>query len=231
MSGLLIVEDDVQLNKALSLTLRSRGYQVVSVNDGRQCLLETDRSVPDVLIMDLGLPDIDGVDLIKEIRNRSSVPIVVLSARRDQSDKVRALDAGADDYLTKPFGIEELLARIRAAQRRAGAPTSDQIVTTADFIVDLGRKQVHAVDGHEIHLTPTEWGVLEALVRAEGLLVSGTDLLRDVWGAHYESQTNYLRVYLAQLRRKLEPLPAHPRYFITAAGLGYRFDATGSAAQ
>ncbi len=231
MSGLLVVEDDIQLNKALSLTLRSRGYQVASVTIAGQCLVEILRLEPDVIIMDLGLPDMDGIELIRAVRAGSSVPIVVLSARRDQTDKVQALDAGADDYLTKPFGIEELLARIRAAQRRAGAPASDHVIATAHFTVDLGRKQVHHNDGDEIHLTPTEWGVLEALVRADGLLVSGTDLLRDVWGSHYESQSNYLRVYLAQLRRKLEPEPSRPRYFMTAAGLGYRFDATGSTAQ
>ena len=231
MSGLLVAEDDIQLNKALSLTLRSRGYQVTSVTTAGQCLVETVRLEPDVIIMDLGLTDMDGIELIRAVRAGNGVPIVVLSARRDQTDKVQALDAGADDYLTKPFGIEELLARIRAAQRRAGASASDHVISTADFTVDLGRKQVHDHGGDEIHLTPTEWGVLEALVRADGLLVSGTDLLRDVWGSHYESQSNYLRVYLAQLRRKLEPEPSRPRYFITAAGLGYRFDATGSTAQ
>ena len=231
MSGLLVVEDDIQLNKALSLTLRSRGYQVASVTTAGQCLVEIVRLEPDAIIMDLGLPDMDGIELIRAVRAGNGVPIVVLSARRDQTDKVQALDAGADDYLTKPFGIEELLARIRAAQRRAGASASDHVISTAHFTVDLGRKQVHDHDGDEIHLTPTEWGVLEALVRADGLLVSGTDLLRDVWGSHYESQSNYLRVYLAQLRRKLEPEPSRPRYFITAAGLGYRFDATGSTGQ
>jgi two-component system KDP operon response regulator KdpE len=139
-----------------------------------------------------------------------------------------AQKAGADDYLTKPFGIDELLARIRAAQRRAGAATSDAVISTPDFRVDLGRKQVHLTNGDEVHLTPTEWGVLESLVRAEGMLVTGPDLLRYVWGPQYESQTNYLRVYMAQLRRKLEPEPSEPRYFITAPGLGYRFDVHGS---
>jgi two-component system KDP operon response regulator KdpE len=155
------------------------------------------------------------------------VPIVVLSARRDQSDKVSALDAGADDYLTKPFGIEELLARLRAAARRSGAAADTGVVRTPNFEVDLGRKQVRRLDGSVVHLTPTEWGVLEVLVRAGGLLVTGTDLLREVWGPQYETQTNYLRVYLAQLRHKLEPDQAHPRYLLTSPGLGYRFDASG----
>jgi two-component system KDP operon response regulator KdpE len=229
MSGLLVVEDDFQLNKALSLTLRSRGYQVASATTGEQCIRETARLKPDVIVLDLGLPDFDGIEVIRLLRIQTQTPILVLSARRDQRDKVQALDAGADDYLTKPFGIDELLARIRAAQRRAGAPTSDAIISTADFTVDLGRKEVHRTDGSVVHLTPTEWGVLESLVRAEGMLVTGADLLQYVWGPGHESQTNYLRVYLAQLRRKLEPEPGNPRYLITAPGLGYRFDVNGSA--
>jgi two-component system KDP operon response regulator KdpE len=228
MSGLLVVEDDLQLNKALSLTLRSRGYQVHSVTTGEQCIREVRRVDPDIIIMDLGLPDLDGIDLIRRVRADVQTPIIVLSARRDQMDKVQALDAGADDYLTKPFGIDELLARIRAAQRRAGAASSDAVVSTADFTVDLGRKQVHTADGTAVHLTPTEWGVLESLVRAEGMLVTGPELLHYVWGPGNETQTNYLRVYMAQLRRKLEPEPSEPRYLITAPGLGYRFDVNGT---
>ncbi|MGD9954581.1 MAG: response regulator [Candidatus Nanopelagicales bacterium] len=230
MSDLLVVEDDEQLRKALVLTLRSRGHGVTSTASGEEAVsLATARRF-DVVILDLGLPDLDGVAVIERIRASSGVPVVVLSARRDQSDKVSALDAGADDYLTKPFGMEELLARIRAAQRRAGPVATSATVTTPDFVVDLGRKAVRTTSGDEVHLTPTEWGVLEVLVRADGLLVPGADLLAQVWGPAYSTQTNYLRVYLAQLRRKLEPDPAHPRYLITAAGLGYRFDVTGSGA-
>lgn len=228
MSDLLVVEDDAQLRKALALTLRSRGYGVHTASTGAEALDRLALSRLDVVVLDLGLPDVDGVRLIERIRLTSGVPIVVLSARRDQSDKVSALDAGADDYLTKPFGIEELLARLRAAQRRAGAAPDAGLVRTADFEVDLGRKRVLDPAGAEIHLTPTEWGVLEVLVRAGGLLVTGADLLREVWGPQYETQTNYLRVYLAQLRHKLEPDQGHPRYLITAPGLGYRFDQTGS---
>ncbi len=228
MTDLLVVEDDDQLRKALSLTLRARGYGVTGTASGIEAVqLATSRRF-DVVVLDLGLPDLDGVEVVARIRERSGVPVVVLSARRDQRDKVVALDAGADDYLTKPFGMEELLARLRAAQRRAGPVVSTATVETADFVVDLGRKTVAGADGAEVHLTPTEWGLLEALVRADGLLVPGADLLREVWGPGYEAQTNYLRVYLAQLRRKLEPDPARPRYLITAPGLGYRFDRLGN---
>ena len=228
MTDLLVVEDDDQLRKALVLTLRSRGYAVHAARTGAEAL-ERVRSVRlDVVVLDLGLPDIDGLTVIERVRESSGVPIVVLSARRDQSDKVTALDAGADDYLTKPFGIEELLARLRAAARRSGAPVDAGVVRTPDFEVDLGRKKVLGRGGDEIHLTPTEWGVLEVLVRAGGLLVPGADLLREVWGPQYESQTNYLRVYLAQLRQKLEPDQSRPRYLITAPGLGYRFDPSGT---
>ena len=227
MTDLLVVEDDSQLVKALALTLRSRGYDVTTAGTGADAVrLATSRRF-DVMVLDLGLPDRDGIAVIEEVRRSSAVPIVVLSARRDQRDKVLALDAGADDYLTKPFGMEELLARLRAAQRRAGPGLQQGAVETADFTVDLGRKQVVA-GGEVVHLTPTEWGMLEVLVRADGLLVPGADLLREVWGPAYATQTNYLRVYMAQLRRKLEPDPAAPRYLITAPGLGYRFDRTGA---
>jgi len=227
MSGLLVVEDDDQLRKALALTLRARGYDVRTAANGADAIAAVQAVRLDAVILDLGLPDIDGVEVIERVRATSSVPIVVLSARRDQSDKVSALDAGADDYLTKPFGIEELLARLRAAARRSGVSADAGVVHTPDFDVDLGRKQVHLIDGSEVHLTPTEWGVLEVLVRAGGMLVAGTDLLREVWGPQYETQANYLRVYLAQLRHKLEPDQARPRYLLTSPGLGYRFDASG----
>ncbi|MDA8435033.1 MAG: response regulator [Actinomycetales bacterium] len=228
MTDLLVVEDDDQLRKALVLTLRSRGYVVHTAATGAAAIERVRSARLDVVVLDLGLPDMDGVRVIERVRETSGVPIVVLSARRDQSDKVTALDAGADDYLTKPFGIEELLARLRAAARRSGAPVDAGVVRTPDFEVDLGRKKVLSRTGAEIHLTPTEWGVLEVLVRAGGLLVPGTDLLREVWGPQYETQTNYLRVYLAQLRQKLEPDQSHPRYLITAPGLGYRFDPSGT---
>lgn len=228
MSVVLLIEDDERLRRALALTLRSRGYEVADAGSGAEALALLRRSRVDVIVLDLGLPDMDGIDLIESVRTMQQTPIVVLSARRDQSDKVRALDAGADDYMTKPFGVDELLARLRAAVRRAGRGDDQRVIATPDFMVDLGLKSVSTSAGASLHLTPTEWGVLEALVLANGLLVSSSDLLAAVWGPGYEDQTNYLRVYVGQLRRKLEPDPGTPRYLITAPGLGYRFDASGT---
>ncbi len=227
MTTLLLVEDDEGLRKALALTLRARGHQVAEAGTGAQALDLLGRKRVEVVILDLGLPDLDGTEVLRRLRTTSEVPVIVLSARRDEIDKVRALDAGADDYVSKPFGVDELLARVRAAIRRT-SNREGRVVRTDDFTVDLGRKQVVRVDGAPVHLTPTEWGVLETLVRADGLLVATADLLSEVWGPGYESQGNYLRVYVGQLRRKLEPDPAHPRYLITSAGMGYRFDVSGA---
>ena len=227
MTTLLLVEDDEGLRKALALTLRARGHQVAEAGTGAQALDLLGRKRVEVVILDLGLPDLDGTEVLRRLRTTSEVPVIVLSARRDEIDKVRALDAGADDYVSKPFGVDELLARVRAAVRRT-SNREGRVVRTDDFTVDLGRKQVVRVDGALVHLTPTEWGVLETLVRADGLLVATADLLSEVWGPGYESQGNYLRVYVGQLRRKLEPDPAHPRYLITSAGMGYRFDVSGA---
>ena len=227
MTTLLVVEDDEGLRKALALTLRARGHQVAEAGTGAQGLDLLGRKRVEVVILDLGLPDLDGTEVLRRLRTTSEVPVIVLSARRDEIDKVRALDAGADDYVSKPFGVDELLARVRAAVRRT-SNREGRVVRTDDFTVDLGRKQVVRVDGAPVHLTPTEWGVLETLVRADGLLVPTADLLSEVWGPGYESQGNYLRVYVGQLRRKLEPDPAHPRYLITSAGMGYRFDVSGA---
>lgn len=228
MSAILLVEDDERLRRALALTLRARGYEVTDVSTGRAALDEAGRRRVDVVILDLGLPDVDGIEVIRAIRADLSVPIVVLSARRDESDKVQALDAGADDYMTKPFGVDELLARLRAAVRRSGRASDQRLVTTPDFAIDFGTKTLTDASSAAVHLTPTEWGVLETLVGANGLLVSSADLLLEVWGPGYEGQSNYLRVYVGQLRRKIEPDPAHPRYLLTSPGLGYRFDASGS---
>ena len=227
MTTLLLVEDDEGLRKALALTLRARRHQVAEAGTGAQALDLLGRKRVEVVILDLGLPDLDGTEVLRRLRTTSEVPVIVLSARRDEIDKVRALDAGADDYVSKPFGVDELLARVRAAVRRT-SNREGRVVRTDDFTVDLGRKQVVRVDGAPVHLTPTEWGVLETLVRADGLLVATADLLSEVWGPGYESQGNYLRVYVGQLRRKLEPDPAHPRYLITSAGMGYRFDVSGA---
>jgi two-component system KDP operon response regulator KdpE len=222
MTRVLVVEDEPQIVRALRINLKARGYDVVAAPDGRSALAAAARHRPDVVILDLGLPDMDGVEVIAGLRGWLSVPIIVLSARQDSTDKVGALDAGADDYVTKPFGMDELLARLRAAVRRAAPAEEAAVISTEAFTVDLTAKHVTR-QGADIRLTPTEWHVLEVLVRHSGRLVSQGQLLREVWGPAYESETNYLRVYLAQLRRKLEPDPARPRHLITEPGMGYRF--------
>ncbi|CCH33228.1 response regulator [Actinosynnema sp. NPDC047251] len=222
MTSVLVVDDDPQIVRALRITLKAHGYHVLTAHDGASALAEVDGR-PDVILLDLGLPDMDGVAVIAALRERVTTPIVVLSARADAHDKIAALDAGADDYVTKPFGVDELLARLRAAVRRTGPRREGEPpVLAASFTVDLNAKRVRR-DGAEVHLTRTEWALLEVLVRAGGEPVSVRDLLDRVWGAGYYSQTHYLRVYLAQLRRKLEPEPSHPRHLLTAPGLGYLF--------
>ena len=220
----LVVDDEPQLLRALRINLSVRGYEVCTAATGTEALHAAADAKPDVVILDLGLPDMSGIEVITGLRGWLSVPIIVLSARTDSSDKVRALDAGADDYVTKPFGMDEFLARLRAAARR-GAAASDAdepVVETASFTVDLMAKKVTR-DGHDVHLTPTEWGMLEMLVRNRGKLVGREELLREVWGPAYAKETHYLRVYLAQLRRKLEVDPANPKHLLTEAGMGYRF--------
>jgi two-component system KDP operon response regulator KdpE len=223
MTRVLVVEDEPGLRKALGINLRARGYEVSLAGNGRSALSAASQRPPDVVILDLGLPDMDGGEVIAGLRGWTEAPIVVLSARSEEPDKVVALDAGADDYVTKPFGMDELLARLRAALRRAVRSEDVPAIATESFTVDLAAKQVLASDGSGVRLTPTEWQVLEVLVRNEGKLVSQRQLLQEVWGPQYETETNYLRVYLAQLRRKLEPDPSHPRYLITEPGIGYRF--------
>ncbi|GAA0626163.1 response regulator [Sporichthya brevicatena] len=220
----LVVDDDATLRRALGINLRTRGYEVLDAADGATALAVAARRSPDVVILDLGLPDLDGVEVIHGLRGWCSAPIVVLSAREDQAQKVAALDAGADDYVTKPFGMDELLARIRVALRRAVVPTEEStpVVTTPDFTVDLAARRVTTASG-EVRLTPTEWALLEVLVRHAGRHVPSRTLLQEVWGPAYGTETNYLRVYVAQLRRKLEPDPARPRYLITDPGMGYHF--------
>ncbi|MGD9528304.1 MAG: response regulator [Pseudonocardia sp.] len=224
-TSVLVVDDDPQILRALRITLRAGGYRVDTAASGAGALQAAAERHPDVVVLDLGLPDLDGAEVIRRLRGWSTVPVIVLSARTDSPDKVAALDAGADDYVTKPFGTAELLARLRAAVRRAATATveGDAVVDAGDFVVDLAAKQVRR-GGHDVHLTPTEWQVLEALVRRRGRLVSRRDLLREVWGPAYSTETHYLRVYLAQLRRKLEPEPSHPRHLVTEPGMGYRFE-------
>ena len=228
MSHVLVVEDEPGLRQALGINLRARGYEVSLAGSGAAALTEAAHRRPDVVILDLGLPDMDGGDVIRGLRGWLQAPIIVLSARSGQGDKVLALDDGADDYVTKPFGMDELLARLRAALRRSSAGDEAPTVTTDAFTIDLASKQVSTAGGERVRLTPTEWNVLEVLVRHEGKLVSQRQLLQEVWGPAYETETNYLRVYMAQLRRKLEADPSRPRYLRTEPGMGYRFDRGGS---
>jgi len=223
VSRVLVVDDEPQIRRTLAINLRARGFQVDLAASGEEALKAAADQQPDVVVLDLGLPGIDGLQVIQGLRGWTRVPIIVLSVREREADKVAALDAGADDYVTKPFGFNELLARLRAAVRRA-TPADElvPIVQTPDFRVDLAAKQV-VRDGREVRLTPTEWQLVELLVRNPGRLVSQRQLLQEVWGPKYREETNYLRVFIAQIRRKLEPDPAHPRYFITEPGMGYRY--------
>ncbi|MFD6419694.1 response regulator [Streptomyces sp. NPDC060194] len=227
MTRVLVVEDEPQIVRALVINLKARRYEVDAAADGATALQLAAARHPDVVVLDLGLPDMDGVDVIRGLRGWTRVPILVLSARHSSDEKVEALDAGADDYVTKPFGMDELLARLRAAIRRA-EPAPDAGgdvggVETDDFSVDLVAKKVTR-DGRDVRLTPTEWHLLEVLVRNTGRLVGQKQLLQEVWGPSYGTETNYLRVYMAQLRRKLEADPSHPRHFVTEPGMGYRFE-------
>jgi two-component system KDP operon response regulator KdpE len=227
VTRVLVVDDEPQILRALRINLRVRQYEVHTAATGAEALAVAAAHPPDLVILDLGLPDIDGVDVIAGLRGWTSVPIIVLSGRADSADKVEALDAGADDYVTKPFGVEELLARMRAAARRVGAADEPPRVRLGDLTVDLAAKRVtrNAVDdgGADIRLTPTEWHLLEVLLRNPGKLLSQKQLLHDVWGPGYDSASGNLRLYMAQLRRKLEPDPARPRWLITEPGMGYRF--------
>ena len=213
MTDVLIVDDDTHLLRALRINLTARGYTVVTAADGRTALRAAAERQPDVVVLDLGLPDLDGTDVITELRTFTQAPIIVLSARTDSGDKVQALDRGADDYVTKPFGVEELAARLRAAVRRATATVAggeDMSLDAGNLTIDLGAKIVYR-DGQQVRLTPTEWSILELLARNHGKLVSRSQLLHHIWGPAERKETSYLRVYLAQLRRKLEPDPTHPR--------------------
>jgi two-component system, OmpR family, KDP operon response regulator KdpE len=223
VTRVLVVDDEPQIVRALRINLRARGYEVDAAPDGRTALDLAARRHPDVIVLDLGLPDMEGAEVIRGLRGWTSVPIIVLTARHASEEKVETLDVGADDYVTKPFGMDELLARLRAAVRRAAPPEEDAVVTTEEFTVDLAAKKATR-GGADVRLTPTEWHVLEVLVRNAGRLVSQQQLLREVWGPSYANETGYLRVYLAQLRRKLEADPSKPRHLITEPGMGYRFE-------
>jgi two-component system KDP operon response regulator KdpE len=225
VTKVLVIDDEPSILRALRINLTARNYEVTTASDGASGLAAVSRDRPDVLILDLGLPDMDGTEVIHGIRGWTSTPIIVLSVWGQEHQKVAALDAGADDYVTKPFGMDELLARLRAAVRRAAPAPDEPVVSTPDFTVDLAAKRVTRGDDGDVRLTPTEWQLLEILVRNRGRLVTQRQLLQEVWGPAYESESNYLRVYVAQLRRKLEPEPSRPRHLLTEPGMGYRFQA------
>ena len=223
----LVVDDDAGLVRALTINLRAHGWDVITARDGGTALDAAARVRPDVILLDLGLPDLGGLDVIAGIRGWSRVPIVVLSARQLGDDKVDALDAGADDYVTKPFAMNELLARLRAAVRRAapgdGTGPAEPLVEAGDRRIDRARRRGQRA-GVDVRLSPTEWSLLEVLVRNRGRMVGHLQLLQEVWGPAYSSETNYLRVYTAQLRRKLEENPSAPRHIVTQPGMGYLFE-------
>jgi len=249
VTRVLVVDDEPQIVRALRINLRARHYEVFTAQSGTQALTEAAHHPPDLVILDLGLPDLDGVEVIDGLRGWTDAPIIVLSGRADSTDKVEALDAGADDYVTKPFGMDELLARMRAALRRSTADASEPRVRLGDLTIDLAAKRVirgvpasapasvqapgatgsdeaagPAKGGQpDIRLTPTEWHLLEVLLRHPGKLMSQRQLLQEVWGPGYADATGNLRLYMAQLRRKLEPDPARPRWLLTEPGMGYRF--------
>jgi two-component system KDP operon response regulator KdpE len=222
MTFVLVVDDDPAMRRTLSINLRARDYEVETAGDGRSALQVVDERMPDVVLLDLGLPDLDGIAVLTRLREFTQVPVIVVSARTESDDKVEALDLGADDFITKPFSIEELLARVRATSRRAGREEPDLVVQVGDLRLDVTDSRATRGE-EEIHLTPTEWRIVEVLARHRGRLVRQGALLREVWGPAYERQTNYLRVHLASIRRKLEVDPAHPALFITEPGIGYRF--------
>jgi two-component system KDP operon response regulator KdpE len=219
---ILIADDDPQILRALRITLTARGYEVVTAHDGRAALDAATTTHPDIVVLDLGMPGLTGVQVIEAIRGWSTVPILVVSGRSESWDKVEALDAGADDYVTKPFAADELLARIRALGRRTPSAGEEPIVAFGDVVVDLAARIVTRA-GVNVRLTPTEWRLLEVLVRNPGRLVTRETLLTDVWGPQYTTDTGYLRLYLSQLRKKLEEEPSAPVHLVTEPGMGYRF--------
>lgn len=222
MTRVLCVEDDPNMRRTLAANLRARGFDVDLADTGERALANAKDKLPDVILLDLGLPGISGMEVIRTLRHWTTVPIIVLSARDAEFDKIGALNAGADDYVSKPFGMGELLARVRAAVRRGPTATESPLVTTTHFTLDLEARRA-VVGDSEVKLTPTEWHIVEVLARNAGRLVTGKTLLQAVWGPEYGNETNYLRVHMAHIRRKLEPEPSRPLYFHTETGMGYRF--------
>jgi len=227
VSRVLVVDDEPQILRALRVNLHARQHAVTTAGSGAEALAAAAAQPPDIVVLDLGLPDMDGVTVIRELRSWTGVPIIVLSGRSGSQDKVEALDAGADDYVTKPFGIDELLARLRAVSRRAETGEETPRVDLGNVSVDLAASRVTRHDGDtetDVRLTPTEWRLLKVLLRYPGKLVTQRQLLAEVWGPAYTTETHYLRLYMTQLRRKLEPNPARPRHLVTESGMGYRFE-------
>jgi two-component system KDP operon response regulator KdpE len=223
---ILIADDDPQILRALKVTLRARGYEIVTAGNGAEALDEAMIHHPDLVMLDLGMPKLDGIGVIQGLRGWTQVPILVVSGRTDASDKVDALDAGADDYVTKPFAIDELLARIRALTRRVVSADDEPVISFGAISVDFSAKQILRRSGtasEPVRLTPTEWRILDLLVHNPGKLVTRESLLTQIWGPHHTRDTGYLRLYFAQLRKKLEPVPSEPRYLVTVLGMGYRF--------
>jgi two-component system KDP operon response regulator KdpE len=224
VTKLLVVDDEARFLRALAISLRARGYEVETATTGEEALELAAHVHPDVVVLDLGLPSLGGLDVLRALRGWTSVPVIVLSARHEEQTKVEALDIGADDYVTKPFGMDELLARLRATLRRSVPGQDEPVIETPDFTLDLAAKRARNAEGQEVRLTPIEWGIVTTLVRNRGKLVTQRHLLQEVWGPQYETETEYLRVHLAAIRRKLEPTASRPRYFVTEAGMGYRFE-------
>jgi two-component system KDP operon response regulator KdpE len=217
----LIADDDPQLVRALRITLASHGYEVIAAPDGAAAVALAAKHPPDLVMLDLGMPRLDGVGVIHALRGWTSAPIVVVSGRTGSADKIEALDAGADDYVTKPFQIDELLARLRALSRRSGTATDSPVVSFADVVIDLAARSVTR-GGAAVHLTPTEWSMLEFLARSPGALVTRQTLLKEIWASDQVSDSGYLRLYMSQLRKKLERDPADPQHLLTESGMGYR---------
>jgi two-component system KDP operon response regulator KdpE len=228
MSRVLVVDDEPQILRVLRINLTARQYTVITADSGAAALRATADEHPDLIILDLGLPDLDGVEVIRRLRTWTRIPIIVLSGRIDSRDKVHALDAGADDYVTKPFSVDELLARIRVVTRRQNEVEQPTAVTIGPYTINLALRTVEATDPADqsvppVHLTRTEWQLLEAVVTEPGKLLGQTYLLEKVWGPTYTTETQYVRQYMAQLRKKLEHDPARPRHLLTEPGMGYRF--------
>jgi two-component system, OmpR family, KDP operon response regulator KdpE len=221
----LIVDDEQAIRRFLRATLSAHGYAITEAGTARQALEQCARAHPDLVILDLGLPDMEGIEVTRRIREWSQVPVIILSVREREADKVAALDAGADDYLTKPFGVGELMARLRVALRRAAQPGAETVFQSGDLLFDAARRLV-TMEGQELQLTPTEYELLRVLVQHAGRVLTHRQLLQEVWGPAYASETHLLRVNISNLRRKLEPDPSRPRYILTEPGVGYRLHVT-----